>query len=95
MAAERRWFWKAGRGSPIGDIGRLQNHGIYFVNADAEPTPRIEFFDFATRRIAPVLSLEQNVPSAEPSLSATADGKTIYYALSDCSGVIKLMTIPR
>ncbi len=73
----------------------LTKPGIYFVNADAEPTARIEFLDFTTRRISPVLFLEKNVPWAEPSLSATADGKTIYYSLSESSSVIKLMEIPR
>jgi len=65
--------------------------GLYVLNAEAEPRPRIEFYDFATRDTRPVLALENQPAYLQPSLSATPDGKTLYYALSDSQSVIKLM----
>jgi len=69
--------------------------GLYLLDADAEPRPRIEFYDFATRRISPVLTLEKRPLRLYPSLSATADGRTIYYTQYDYQSVIKMMEIAR
>ncbi|UWZ84776.1 winged helix-turn-helix domain-containing protein [Occallatibacter riparius] len=69
----------------------LTRTGIYFINADTKPRARIEFYDFASRRITPILLLERNAAYGQPSLSATADGKTILYTQSDPQGVIKMM----
>ena len=69
----------------------LTRPGIYFLNADADSSARIEFYDFATRRISPVLFIEKNVPYGQPSLGATEDGKTIYYTQLDRQSVIKMM----
>ena len=65
--------------------------GLYLLNAEAEPRPRIEFYDFATRRTSPVLSLEKWPLRLQPSLSATADGRTIYYTQYDQQSVLKMM----
>ena len=65
--------------------------GLYVLNTDAEPRPTIEFYRFATRRISSVLTLEKQPARQHPSLSATADGKTIYYTQYDRQSVIKLM----
>ena len=73
----------------------LTRPGIYFLNADADPRARIEFYDFATRRITPVLFIEKDVPWGQPSLSATADGKTIFYTQVDRQSVIKMMEFSR
>ena len=64
--------------------------GLYLLDAEVDRRSRIEFYDFATRRIVPVLTLE-NPAIYQPGLSATADGKTIYYAQWDGQSVIKMM----
>jgi Tol biopolymer transport system component len=69
----------------------LTQDGLYLLNTDAEPRPTIEFYRFATRRISSVLTLEKQAARQHPSLSATADGKTIYYTQYDRQSVIKLM----
>jgi Tol biopolymer transport system component/DNA-binding winged helix-turn-helix (wHTH) protein len=65
--------------------------GLYLLNAEAEPRPRIEFYDFATHRVSPVLTIEKRAAWYEPGLSATADGRTIYYSQWDHQSVIKVM----
>jgi Tol biopolymer transport system component/DNA-binding winged helix-turn-helix (wHTH) protein len=69
----------------------ITESGLYLLDAEAEPRPRIEFYDFATRRISPVLTIEKRAALGQPSLSATADGKTIYYTQLDPQSVIKMM----
>jgi Tol biopolymer transport system component len=69
--------------------------GLYLLNTEAEPGPRIEFYNFATHRTSPVFTLERKPTPMEPSLGATADGKTIYYTQFDSQSVIKMMEILR
>jgi Tol biopolymer transport system component/DNA-binding winged helix-turn-helix (wHTH) protein len=69
--------------------------GLYLLNADAEPRPGIEFYHFATRRITPVLTLEMQPARQQPALSATMDGKTLYYTQYDRESGIKLMEFAR
>ena len=69
--------------------------GIYFLDFEADPRPTVEFYSFATRRVSPVFTLEKQPARQQPSLSATADGKTIYYTQYDRQSVIKLMEIAR
>ena len=65
--------------------------GLYLLSAETERRPRIEFYDFATRRISPILTFEKRAYDGQPSLSATADGKTLYYTQWDHRSVIKMM----
>jgi Tol biopolymer transport system component len=65
--------------------------GIYFLDTDAEPGPSIEFHRFATRRTTPVFTMKQQPVRLEPSLSATGDGKSVYYTQYERQSVIKLM----
>jgi Tol biopolymer transport system component len=65
--------------------------GLYLLDADAEPRPTIEFYNFATRRIAPVLSLEEVPGDWQPSLSTTRDGRTLFYTQYDPQSVIKMV----
>ena len=71
----------------------VSKSGIYFLDNEAEQGPTIEFYSFATQRISPVLTLEKQPARLQPSLSATADGKTIYYTQSESQSVIKMMEI--
>jgi len=65
--------------------------GLYLLDADAEPRPAIEFYSFATGRITPVLTLEKSPSDWQPSLSASRDGRTIFYTQSDPQSVIKMV----
>jgi Tol biopolymer transport system component/DNA-binding winged helix-turn-helix (wHTH) protein len=65
--------------------------GLYLLDADAEPRPTIEFYSFATRRITPVLSLGKKPSPWQPSLSASRDGRTVFYTQFDPQSVIKMV----
>jgi len=65
--------------------------GLYLLDADAEPRPTIEFYSFATGRITPVLPLEKSPSEWQPSLSASRDGRTVFYTQSDPQSVIKMV----
>ena len=65
--------------------------GLYLLDADAEPRPTIEFYSFATRRITPVLSLERSPDPWSADLSASRDGRTVFYCQSDPESVIKMV----
>jgi Tol biopolymer transport system component/DNA-binding winged helix-turn-helix (wHTH) protein len=69
----------------------LTETGLYLLNAEAEPRTRIEFYDLGTNRISTILTLEKRPASGHPSLSATADGKTIFYSQWDQQSVIKMV----
>jgi Tol biopolymer transport system component/DNA-binding winged helix-turn-helix (wHTH) protein len=65
--------------------------GLYFLDNEAEPHPTIHFYNFATGKISPVLTLDERPARLQPSLSATADGKTLYFTQYDRQSVIKMM----
>ncbi|QNI32741.1 hypothetical protein H7849_01655 [Alloacidobacterium dinghuense] len=65
--------------------------GLYFLDAEAEPGPAIEFLNFATGRNSSVFSFNERPAGLQPSLSATTDGKTLYFAQYDQQSVIKMM----
>lgn len=67
--------------------------GLYFLDVEADPRPTIEFYRFATHRISPVLALEKQPGRLQPSLSTTADGKSVYYMQFDLQSVIKMMEL--
>jgi Tol biopolymer transport system component len=69
----------------------VTENGLYLLDADAEPRPTIEFYSFAARRITPVLSLENSPNDWQPSLSASRDGRTLFYTQSDPQSVIKMV----
>ena len=73
----------------------LTEAGLYFLNAEAEPRARIEFYDFATQNISPILTLEKRPAFGHPSLSASADGRTIYFSQWDQQSVIKMVEFSR
>jgi Tol biopolymer transport system component/DNA-binding winged helix-turn-helix (wHTH) protein len=68
--------------------------GLYFLNVEAEPMPRVEYFDFATHNISAVFPLEKRPAYNQPSLGATLDGKTIYYAQQDSQSAVKMIEFP-
>ena len=52
--------------------------GLCLLDNDVEPHPTLEFYKFATNKISAVLTLDEKAARLQPSLSATADGKTLY-----------------
>jgi len=73
----------------------MSEPGLYFLDLAADPRPTIEFYRFSTRSISPVLTLDQRPEREEPSLSATMDGRTLYYTQHDRQSVIKMMETSR
>jgi hypothetical protein len=69
--------------------------GLYLLNADAEPRPGIEFYRFATRHITSVFTMEMQPARQQSSLSASRDGRTLYYTQYDGQSGIKLMEFAR
>jgi Tol biopolymer transport system component/DNA-binding winged helix-turn-helix (wHTH) protein len=65
--------------------------GLYYLDAEAEPAPTIEFYSLNTRRSRPVLAFQKHPAPGYPSLSATMDGKTVYYTQHDQQSVIKII----
>jgi len=65
--------------------------GMYVLNVEAEEGPSIEFCDFKSGAVVKVLTLQGRPAVGQGSLSATADGKTIYYTQWDRQSVIKMM----
>jgi hypothetical protein len=73
----------------------LSDTGLYVLDTAAEPVASIQFYRFATTHLSHVLTLEKKAARLQPSLSATADGKTIYYTQYDRQSVIKLEEFAR
>jgi Tol biopolymer transport system component/DNA-binding winged helix-turn-helix (wHTH) protein len=58
----------------------LSAKGIYFLNLEYKPNGRIEYFDFASRRIIPIFVLEK--PEPHCGLALSPDGKSLFYGQS-------------
>jgi Tol biopolymer transport system component len=69
----------------------LTDAGLYLLNFDAEQRQTIEFYNFSTRQTSTVFSLEKKADTWEPGLSASRDGRTIYYTQFDPQSSIKLV----
>jgi Tol biopolymer transport system component/DNA-binding winged helix-turn-helix (wHTH) protein len=69
----------------------ITDAGLYLLDRDAEPRPVIQFYSFATRGISSVLPLEKFPYAWESSLSASRDGRTIFYTQWNPQSVINLM----
>jgi Tol biopolymer transport system component len=69
----------------------VTDDGIYFLDYDGEPHSVINFYRFNTGKITPVLTLAERPARLQPSLSASADGKALYFTQYDRQGVIKMM----
>ena len=57
-------------------------NGIYFVDLTFRPFGRIEFFDFATRSITPIFTVEKPV-SQFGGLTLSPDGKSLLFGQSE------------
>jgi hypothetical protein len=57
----------------------LVESGLYFLDGDAKPRPAIFFYDFHSRRVTPVLTLDKVPLPWTASLAASHDGLKIYF----------------
>jgi Tol biopolymer transport system component len=73
----------------------VTDSGLYLLDTEAEPKASIVFYRIATGRLSHILTLEKKAARLQPSLSATADGKTVYYTQYDRQSVIKLIEFSR
>jgi len=53
--------------------------GLYLLNSESAPKPMLMFYKFQTRRLTPVLQLENSFPGM-PNLAASRDGRIIWFA---------------
>jgi len=82
------------RGKPqVGFWGQfaVTRTGLYLLDAEAEPKPTIKFYSFTSGLVSPVFQLDEIPERFQPSLSASEDGKIIYFAQHDRQSVIKMM----
>ena len=63
----------------------LLNDGIYFVAREADSSPRLKFFSFATRQVTPMATLEKEPLSDPTGLSVSPDQRSILYVQADQS----------
>jgi Tol biopolymer transport system component len=52
--------------------------GLYLLNSESAPKPTLMFYEFQTRRLTPVLQLENSIPG-EANLAASRDGRTVWF----------------
>jgi Tol biopolymer transport system component/DNA-binding winged helix-turn-helix (wHTH) protein len=64
--------------------------GIYFLNVDASPRPAVDFYDFTSRQSSTVFSLSQQPIGRNPGMSASRDGRTIFYNQQDQTSTITI-----
>jgi hypothetical protein len=58
--------------------------GLYLLDNDFFPRPTIEFYDFKTRKLTPVIRLEKWCHPWDPSMDASRDGRIVLF--SHCGG---------
>lgn len=91
--------WRVGlkEGLPIGeespvpqlrDVGvwrywSVTNQGSFFVAEEHTSPYAIRFFDFRTRRVTPIATLDRDPIPGPPGLDASPDGRWILYAQVD------------
>jgi Tol biopolymer transport system component len=60
--------------------------GIYFATANVISQPIIEFYNFATRRVTPVITLNRPISRTDPGLTVSPDGRSLLFSQLDQSG---------
>jgi Tol biopolymer transport system component/DNA-binding winged helix-turn-helix (wHTH) protein len=53
--------------------------GLYVLDDDILPRPTIEFYNFKTRKLTPVIPLEHSGRAWDPGLDASRDGRTVLF----------------
>jgi YD repeat-containing protein len=60
--------------------------GIYFATANEPVRPVIEFFNFATRKVTTVATLDKPLSHSDPGLTVAPNGRSLLFAQMDQSG---------
>jgi len=60
--------------------------GIYFATANEPARPVIEFFNFATRNVMTIATLDKPLSPTDPGLIVAPDGRSLLFAQMDQSG---------
>jgi Tol biopolymer transport system component len=68
----------------------ITDSGLYFFDIAASPRPGIKFYDFQTHRITPVLQTDGQERYWTPGVSASRNGRTIYYAVEYSNATIMI-----
>ena len=74
------WYWRTG----------TSDSGLYFFDIAASLRPEIKFYDFQTHRVTPVLRTDGQVRYWTPGVSASRDGRTIYYSAQYSNATIMI-----
>ena len=61
----------------------VTQQGIYFATAETPNRPILEFFNFATRHVTPVTTLDKPISSRVRGLSVSRDRRWIVYTQID------------
>ena len=64
----------------------ITNEGLYFAGADSSDRPAINFFNFSTSKVAPVMAFEKGLPLGGPGLSVSPDGRWLLFSQVDRRG---------
>ena len=59
----------------------VASKGIYFATANEPARPVIEFFNFATRKVTTIATLDKPLSPTDPGLAVAPNGKSIVYSL--------------
>lgn len=60
--------------------------GIYFATANEPARPVIEFFNFTTRKVTTVATLDKPLSPSDPGLTVAPNGRSLLFAQMDQSG---------
>jgi Tol biopolymer transport system component len=58
----------------------VTDNGLYLVDSDAKGGPAIMFYGFQSRQLSSVMTFRQSPTAWFPNLSASRDGRTLFYA---------------
>ena len=64
----------------------VASKGIYFATANEPARPVIEFFNFATRKVTTIATLDKPLSPTDPGLAVAPNGRSILFAQMDQSG---------
>jgi len=65
--------------------------GLYLLDDNILPRPTVEFYNFKTRKLAPVLQIEHSAPKWDPGLDASRDGRILMFVQYDSQSFIAMV----
>ena len=73
------------RAAGCGRAWGVVKQGIYFISKEDKPEQTIKFFSFATRRVTPLLTVDNDSLTSPTSLVMSPDGRWLLYTRVDHS----------